>query len=688
MDALRVHDPAQLGPYWLLGRLGAGGMGQVYLGRTSDGRLAAVKAVHAGFAGDPEFRARFAREIRTASQVRAPWTASVLGADPAAARPWLATEYVPGPSLEQAVAAAGALPEAAVGVLAGRLADALAALHSTGVVHRDLKPSNVLLAGDGPRLVDFGIARAADAELLTGAGAVLGTPAYLAPEQALGEPAGSAADVFSLASLLVFAATGSGPFGVTGNSAAMLYRVSHRDPDLSGVPGWLGQRLAPCLDRDPAARPTARLLAAGFAELDWPRDAWPPVPAAAPAGFGRPVEGPTRLVAPALRSAGGAGASGRPTRLIARSVRLAGPTRTRPRRAVAQVAVLVGLVLLLGMSTGLAQLVPGGSSRPVPVAVTPTGAATGAAESFEAAREATPLPFGKGTGGSADPADTSNSAVAVTVSPDSSRAYVPTSQGVSVVDTGTGRVSVRIVMPGGCQSVAVSPDGKRLYVSALAGFLYVIDTENNRLLGTVALPSGTEGVVLGARGRYAYVLNPRRNAVFVVDTQTNGVVGSFAVGTSPGAIAASQDGRRVLVAAREAVSVIDTAGNTVVSTKPIGSVRDITITPDGARAYLIGLDSTQVLDLNTGESRGAITMPSGVFPSHAALSAGGRYLLAAVHGFGGASSTVVVIDTVDSAEVGRIPVSGEPDGITAAPDGRRLYLVGSYGAPVMVVALR
>jgi hypothetical protein len=262
MDALLVDDPTRLGPFRVLGRLGAGGMGQVYLGRDVSGRLAAIKVIHGNLTGDPEFRARFAREIALAQHVRSPWTAAVLGADPNAASPWLATEYIAGPPLDDVVATTGPLPEHTVHALAVHLANALAAMHAKGVVHRDIKPSNVLLAGDGPRLIDFGIARAIDSTKITHTGHVIGTPAYMSPEQALCGDTSAPSDVFSLAGVLVFAASATPPFGHTTNPVAMLRRVSVEEPDLSLLPPGMRTVLGPCFAKRPAARPTAQQLAA------------------------------------------------------------------------------------------------------------------------------------------------------------------------------------------------------------------------------------------------------------------------------------------------------------------------------------------------------------------------------------------------------------------------------------------
>lgn len=286
MQPLGDDEPATVGPYRLLGRLGSGGMGRVYLGRSAGGRTVAVKIVHPHLALDEEFRARFRREVEAARRVGGAWTAPVLDADPEAAVPWVATGYAAGPSLAAAVASGGPLPEHSVRVLGAGLAEALATVHALGLVHRDVKPSNVLLTVDGPLLIDFGIARAIDGTAsLTSTGVSVGSPGYMAPEQILGRGASAAADVFSLGAVLAFAATGLPPFPGD-SSAALLYRVVHEPPEL-GAPhgplrGELRDVVEACLDKDPAARPApgalsarlapegaTRLVAAGWLPAPW-----------------------------------------------------------------------------------------------------------------------------------------------------------------------------------------------------------------------------------------------------------------------------------------------------------------------------------------------------------------------------------------------------------------------------------
>jgi serine/threonine protein kinase len=264
MEPLSANDPRTVGEFQLRARLGAGGMGRVYLGFSPAGRPVAVKLVHPELARDPEFIQRFAREVAAARMVSGVYTAQVVGAGLQDETPWLATMYVPGPSLAGLVAEYGPLPEDAVWRLGAGLAEALQAIHGCGLVHRDLKPANVLLAADGPHVIDFGISRALDGTGgLTATGIVLGTPGYMSPEQATGDPVGPPSDVFSLACVLAFAATGTQPFG-DGTPAAVLYRIVSAEPDLRGVSPRLRDVLARCLDKDPSRRPSLPDLASAF----------------------------------------------------------------------------------------------------------------------------------------------------------------------------------------------------------------------------------------------------------------------------------------------------------------------------------------------------------------------------------------------------------------------------------------
>jgi serine/threonine protein kinase len=259
LEGLKSWDPANVGPFKLLGVLGNGGFGRVYLGQAPDGQRVAVKVIKPDLAEDPEFRARFGREVSAARKVGGKFTARVVDADTDGEELWLATEYISGPTLREAVAVQGPLAESSVLALAAGLAEALDAIHQAGLVHRDLKPDNVLLAYDGPRVIDFGIARVAGASTLTATGVLMGTLAYMSPEQAIGLAVGPPSDVFSLASVLVFAATARGPYG-DGTQAELLYRVAHQGPSLDGVPAQVRALVEPCMAAEPERRPTTRDL--------------------------------------------------------------------------------------------------------------------------------------------------------------------------------------------------------------------------------------------------------------------------------------------------------------------------------------------------------------------------------------------------------------------------------------------
>ncbi|WP_157436590.1 serine/threonine-protein kinase [Actinospica robiniae] len=261
MLGLGGDDPRRLGPYRLRAVIGDGGMGRVYLATSPAGRAVAVKVIGAGLANQPNYRERFAREARAAMSVSGLYTASVVDADTTGERPYIATEYVPAPSLADAVKTAGPLPPATVTALAGGLAEALAAIHRAGLVHRDVKPHNILLAPDGPVVIDFGIALGDDSlTSLTAVGMAVGSPGYIAPEVLSGRDPTAAADMFALACVLVYAARGVGPFG-KGDALAVAHRTVSDAPDLAGVADFIKTLVTPMLVREPAARPTpAQLL--------------------------------------------------------------------------------------------------------------------------------------------------------------------------------------------------------------------------------------------------------------------------------------------------------------------------------------------------------------------------------------------------------------------------------------------
>ncbi|UNZ21292.1 serine/threonine-protein kinase [Streptomyces sp. 891-h] len=272
MEPLEAGDPVRVGGFVLRGRLGAGGMGEVFLGRSPGGRAVAVKVVHPHLARQAEFRRRFRREVAAVQAVSGAFTAPVVAAGPQDEPPWIATVYIPGPTLTDSVSEGGPLPEGSVWPLAAGLVEALQAIHANDLLHRDLKPSNVLLATDGPRVIDFGIARAMDATVLTGTGTAIGTPGFMSPEQAEGGQIGPASDVFALGAVIAFAATGHEPFG-QGPPLAVLHRVVNNEPRLDGLTDPLRALVAACLAKNHADRPTTvQLLNQIAAHWDPPDD--------------------------------------------------------------------------------------------------------------------------------------------------------------------------------------------------------------------------------------------------------------------------------------------------------------------------------------------------------------------------------------------------------------------------------
>ncbi|MEV6131174.1 serine/threonine-protein kinase [Streptomyces violaceusniger] len=266
MMRLRREDPRVVGSFRLHRRLGAGGMGVVYLGSDRRGQRVALKVIRPDLAEDREFRSRFAREVSAARRIRGGCTARLVAADLEADRPWFATQYVPGPSLHDKVNEEGPLPAAQVASIGSALAEGLLAVHEAGVVHRDLKPSNILLSPKGPRIIDFGIAWATGASTLTHVGTAVGSPGFLAPEQVRGAAVTPATDVFALGATLAYASTADSPFG-HGSSEVMLYRVVHEEPQLLGVPDALAPLLHACLAKDPEDRPSTLQLSLRLKEI-------------------------------------------------------------------------------------------------------------------------------------------------------------------------------------------------------------------------------------------------------------------------------------------------------------------------------------------------------------------------------------------------------------------------------------
>ncbi len=514
---LEPDDPRTLGPFALSGRLGSGGMGVVYLADDGDGRAAAVKVVHPHLIGDPDFRARFGREIAVARAVDAPWTARVLDADPHGTRPWLATEFVDGPALDQHVGRTGALPTAALEILALRLAESLAALHGAGVVHRDLKPSNVLLADDGPRLIDFGIARSLDATKITHSGLLIGTPAYMAPEQAEGEESGPPADVFSLASVLYFAATGQGPFGSTPHPAAMLLRVMQRTPDVAALPAPLRDWLAPCFAKDPADRPTAAQLV-----RDWT--------ATEPVNLTKQLPPPTVIARP-----------------------------DPPAVRLLRIANVVLALLAVAALAAAALWTPTTTATPTATAAPPPdGALPPVTKVAEIALD--------------DRAD------ALLTAPDGRTLAVVSPSSMRFVDTATRAVSPPAPAPADANVGTFSADSTRLYIGGRG--ISVFDVRSRTTAPPIGdAGQGVSGIALAIDGRTAYLTHRDRDDIAVVDLTDGRETATITVGNKDGDIAmASAD--RLVVYGHDGAVVVDPGRRATVG-RIKGPVVDVTLADDG-----------------------------------------------------------------------------------------------------------
>lgn len=379
MDPLAANDPRQVGAYRLLGRLGAGGMGQVFLGESPGGRKVAVKLVLPQHAADADFRRRFAREVAAARQVGGFHTAPVVDADPDADPPWMVTAYIPGLSLEAAVRQNGPLGTEGVRRLGAALAEGLAAVHACGLVHRDLKPGNIILAEDGPRIIDFGIARPANATALTSSGTVIGTLSFMSPEQVSGEQADGRSDIFALGGVLTYAATGRGPFDAA-TIPAVVHRIASQPPDLRGISGRLREIISSCLAKDPADRPSLDNLMASLSDTAQPPRVAADGAVVPPAA--QPVPAPTAPSGPTGPETMTASPFGRPQPPFAPvrplDTQSGRPARSRATRFSMIAAACVVALSAIGFTINL--IVHGsGGDKPNPTGANSSGPATSSA---------------------------------------------------------------------------------------------------------------------------------------------------------------------------------------------------------------------------------------------------------------------------------------------------------------------
>ncbi|MEV6278399.1 serine/threonine-protein kinase [Nocardia sp. NPDC051832] len=665
VQRLADDDPRSIGKYRLLGRLGSGGMGAVFLAVSPGRRLVAVKRVHPHLARDREFRQRFAREVQAARAVGGFHTPAVVDADVSGALPWSATEYIAAPALDQVVARFGPLPVESVWELARGMAEALQAIHAARVVHRDLKPSNVLIAADGPRVIDFGIAQAlGDGQTVTLTGGVIGTPAYMSPEQARGDFTGPASDVFALGSVLVFAASGRGPFG-DGDAMALLMRVANGAPDLAGAPpGTLGDIVAHCLSDNPADRPRpADLLAvlnrpARPASLDW----LPPEVSDGTRAYSRAIDDITQHadfeVVPATRR------------------------RFRPELLIALLAVII-----LVVAGGLAYrtLSDSGSNTATTTSIAPTIAA---AKPVRIPAEVSPRTLSLSADGSQ----------LFVVGTTGGAEFLSKVGGVQFIDTKT-NAPLRTVKfdldktekfdLDTSDAAVVAPDGRRIYAPSKARkVVRILDGVTGAEIGELGPVEAPRVAGISRDGKLIYL--PDGDGLAVFDAETKARVGArIPIGRAPGRIWPAPDGGKWFISeygllnlAMKDITVYK-PGTGAVTTLEIGtSPHDLAFSVDGTRAAVATFNANRVILIDTATETVTGSVDLGTHTAGVALSADGSRAYVALL----STATVSVIDTATATVIDTVRADQEPQSMALSADNR-LYVANTGSSSVSVIAL-
>ncbi|MFD8996701.1 WD40 repeat domain-containing serine/threonine protein kinase [Streptomyces abikoensis] len=691
MDALLPDDPRSVGPYRLDGRLGAGGMGQVYAGTSPGGRRVAVKLIRPELADTPQFRARFKREVDAARQVGGFHTAQVVDADPDAASPWLVTAFIPGPTLHQVVRERGPLTPDAVLRLGAGLAEGLAAIHGCGLVHRDLKPGNVILAEDGPRIIDFGIARAVDASSLTATGAVIGTYAYMSPEQIRADRAGPASDVFALGSVLGFAATGHSPFDAP-TLLAVVQRILDDPPALDGVDGELRRLLAACLAKEPTERPPVTSLPERFAAAADEEAAVPPERMVAPAPGQRGMP-PTRAEGATTMPPAEHGTSERTTPLppAEQAMPVTPAEHSAPVRP--------------GEHT--TPLTPGGRARPAtpagrpwPATVADPRAGTGATPGGGAAAQANPYALGAGVAPGAGPAaPTAPAPTAPTPAGGrkvSRRALLI--GGLSVVATAAA-IAVPVVLlddsgtpsaPGAdgatldgassAQELAYGADGRTLLVSAGDGTIWTwYLAAGSKTTSQIGIPKYEQANVFTRDGKTLFRAD--ENRILAWDVASGRTTGTFTGVTNyrlqdgfVNSLDVSPDGRTLAASTPQGLYLWDIPSGRRLAVHEDVKNGPAAFSPDGKT-----LATGSPLQLRRmPDDRTLLTVDGTEGGRYAAFSPDGQ-LLAAVN-----RGTILLWNTASRQEVATLKGDGELIQAVAFHPGGRILAGGAMGGKVVL----
>jgi serine/threonine protein kinase len=666
VDRLQPGDPGQIGPFRLLGRLGEGGMGRVFQGASPGGRKVAIKIVHPHYANDPEFRRRFAREVAAARLVGGFHAALVVDADPDADPPWMATAYIPGPSLTDAVARRGPLDEAGVRELGAGLAEGLAAIHACGLIHRDLKPGNVILADDGPRIIDFGIAKGADATELTASHAVIGSLRYMSPEQLNGQELTPQSDVFALGTILAYAATGHDPFGAP-TVPAVINHILNDPPDLDPLTGELRGIIGECLAKDPASRPTPGDLLARFshpeahdptviatpasvpaavpvpapepAPAPMPVPAAEPVPAAAPppepppAGSGEPERPPVQE--PSQDSTINVPIAGRQQPAQPRTTQAgdaAAPARTpQPRRYRRRTGLIAaGVTAAVALAVVVAFALDQHPTKTLSATGTHPSNSPSAPHSRPAVSPPPPADSPSATGSLTriftDPVR-GIPVNSVAFAPDGTTLATGDSNGRTYLwNTKTGKITATLTDPAsyGVLSVVFAPDGSTLATGDGNGNTYLWNTRTGKITATLTQPASYGGVASAAFAPHGTTLatGDDGGSTYLWNTRTGKITATLTQPASAGvfSVAFAPDGATLAVGDYESTYLWSLATHKITATltDSLGSasaVNSVAFSPGGitlavgnedGSTYLWSLATHKITATLTGPASGAV----------------------------------------------------------------------------------